>query len=131
MRDEKEEGIGPENLLSARERLVRKGRLEMSSESVPVRVREERLMEMTWRCWPHVMPCQEQYGVFGFHEERIFVGSLVMEDDLNDSNVWYSEIMCVVETELNVRRRKKMRYERRGSILGERNGEEWSEVVRV
>jgi hypothetical protein len=24
-----------------------------------------------------------------------------------------------------------MRYERRGSILGERNGEEWSEVVRV
>jgi hypothetical protein len=60
MRDEKEEGIGPENLLSARERLVRKGRLEMSSESVPVRVREERLMEMTWRCWPHVMPCQEQ-----------------------------------------------------------------------
>jgi hypothetical protein len=74
------------------------------------------------------MPCQEQYGVFGFHEERIFVGSLVMEDDLNDSNVWYSEIMCVVETELNVKRRRKMRYERRGSILGERNGEEWSEV---
>jgi len=57
-REEREEGIEPENLLSARERLVRKGRLER--ERVPVREREVRLREMTWRCWEHLIPYQEQ-----------------------------------------------------------------------
>lgn len=59
-RDEREGGIGPENLLSARERLVRKGRLEREKERVPVREREGREREMTWRCSEHLMPYQEQ-----------------------------------------------------------------------
>lgn len=99
----------------------------MSSESTPVRESEERLMDMTWRCWPHWTPCQEQWVVFVVHEERELVGSVVMEEDLKESKVWGSE-MCVVEMgrEWSVRKRSN---DRRRRILflcvreGDRNGE--------
>lgn len=85
--------MGPENLLSARERLERKGRLERWSERVAVRVSEERSIEVTWRWGPvQVMPCQEQCVVDEFHEMREWVGSSVMEEDLNESKVLCSEM---------------------------------------
>lgn len=46
----------------------------------------------------------------------MFFGSFVMED-LKERSVWYSEI-CVVETKLNEKRKRKRRNCRRGSILG-------------
>lgn len=89
--EEREGGMGPENLLSARERWERKGRPEKSSVSVPVREREERSRAVTWRRGPHVTPCQEQCVVV-FHEERAWVGSSLMEDALNERRARYSEI---------------------------------------
>lgn len=84
-RRESEDGMGPENELSATERFWRFRRKATSGERVPVRFWPEISRETTNRRRVELeeeqeTPAQVQWSVLEFHEEREFCGSSEMAD---------------------------------------------------